>query len=113
MKQAAAQVVLFGRSGAEQFPAMADGFVKTADGASKMSKDTITRLEAAGDAWTKLKNKVTIISGEILAGIFRDLSKSPDAMKPFEDSIKKTFDLLHLDVKRAIDDLKDLNKWLH
>jgi predicted transcriptional regulator len=43
-----------------------------------MSNDTVNRLEAAEDAWTKLGNKVTIVTGEMIASVAKATSSWKD-----------------------------------
>jgi polyhydroxyalkanoate synthesis regulator phasin len=57
---------LFGKSAGELLPGMVEGFRELSDGAAKYSKETIERLEKAGDAWEDLSNRATIASGELL-----------------------------------------------
>lgn len=109
MAQAAAQVAIFGRSGGALFAAMSEGFVETGRGAAVMSAETIRRLDAAGDAWTRLGNTATVLSGELIASIFRIFDQPANE----DQYAHKFFDPLHLDVQRAISDLQDLNRWLH
>jgi hypothetical protein len=67
MVQARVALDLFGKSSSELLPAIKEGFRDAANGADKMSKDTVDSLEAAQDAWDQLGNKVTIVSGTIIA----------------------------------------------
>jgi predicted transcriptional regulator len=67
MKQVEVGTALMGKGFAELLPGIKEGFRAAADGANKMSNDTIDSLEAAQDAWGKLSNAVTIASGEIIA----------------------------------------------
>ena len=67
--RAEAAVKIFGRTGQELLPAMEAGFTKVGDSASTMSKETIQRLDAAGDAWETFFNKITILSGEAIAAV--------------------------------------------
>lgn len=66
MAQAEAAVKLFGKSAMSLLPAIREEFLKVAEGQAHMSDDTINRLEAAGDAWEELKNRVVIYTGEII-----------------------------------------------
>jgi len=67
MKQTELAMALFGKSGAELLPAIKEGFRGVSEGADKMSADTIKALEDAGDAWGRLADRVTIISGTLIA----------------------------------------------
>lgn len=67
MQQSEVALKLFGKSAAELLPAIKEGFRGAAAGADKMSEDTINSLEAAGDAWQKLYDKVVIITGNLIA----------------------------------------------
>jgi predicted DNA-binding protein YlxM (UPF0122 family) len=67
MKQIEVGTALMGKGFAELLPGIKEGFRAAADGANKMSNDTVDSLEAAQDAWGKLANAVTIASGEIIA----------------------------------------------
>jgi hypothetical protein len=60
---------LMGRGFAELGPAIQDGLRNLVEGANKMSTETVRRLAEAEDAWAKFRNKLVIISGEILARI--------------------------------------------
>ena len=104
MIRAQVAVELFGRGGQTLLPAIVEGFVKTGQAADVMSKETIARLDAAGDAWTKLGNKATIISGEMIAALLKTFDQPPNE-QAYADAFFKP---LHLDVTAAIADLKDL-----
>jgi hypothetical protein len=52
-----------------------DGMYEAADAQKYMSDETIKRLEAAGDAWARLKNNVIIYTGEMLASVETGMSK--------------------------------------
>lgn len=67
MVQTQVAMALFGKSAAELLPAIKEGFRAASDGAAKMSNDTIASLERAQDAWSALGNKVTIVSGGMIA----------------------------------------------
>lgn len=67
MLQSEVALRLFGRGAAEILPGIKEGFRGLSDSASKMSEQTIKDLEAAQDAWERLFNKVTIVSGGIIA----------------------------------------------
>lgn len=69
MLQAEVALRLFGRGAAELLPGIKEGFRSVAEGADKMSAETIRDLEAAQDAWTKLWNGVTIASGGIIGSL--------------------------------------------
>ena len=71
MLRAEAATRLFGRSGQELLPAIADGFQKVGKETKVMSEDTIRRLKEAEDAWGRLYNTVVIHSGGIIAETFR------------------------------------------
>lgn len=108
MKQAEVQQELFGKGGKAMLAAMAEGFVETGNQASVMSEETIKRLDAAGDEWTKLGNKITIVSGEMIGSIAKMLTawKSEDEQKYAE----KWFSALHLNTTQAKADLADLGR---
>ena len=80
MKQSELAVALFGKSAAELLPAIKEGFRGVADGASKMSDDTIKALEAAQDAWDSLGNEVVIVTGTMI-------SATVNAMKTITGSL--------------------------
>jgi hypothetical protein len=67
MKQSQVALALFGKGAASLLPGIKEGFRDAAKGADKMSSDTIKSLEAAQDAWERFGNKVTIVTGNILA----------------------------------------------
>lgn len=71
MTQAEVALRLFGRGAAELLPGIKEGFREAAEGASKMSAETIRDLEAAQDAWTALWNGVTIASGGIIGSLLK------------------------------------------
>lgn len=85
MTRADVAVQLFGKGGAALLPAIMEGFRGTANAANKMSKDTIRDLEAAGDAWAALGNRVTIITGEMIARMMR----LPKYDATFQDNVMK------------------------
>jgi hypothetical protein len=70
MTRAQVTLALFGKSGAELLPAIVEGFRGAADGASKMSNDTITSLEKGQDAWEELGHVVTTATGGMIAKMF-------------------------------------------
>jgi hypothetical protein len=67
MEQARVAMELFGKSGAQLLPAIKEGLRGVADGASKMSNETIKSLKEAQDAWSALGNQVTIVTGNMIA----------------------------------------------
>ena len=76
MKRMQVQQELLGRGAADLLPAMIEGWNKLRAGADKMTNDTIDRLAAAEDAWERFGNKVTVVSGEMLATMMRDADKA-------------------------------------
>lgn len=85
MKQVQVGTALMGRGFAELLPAIKEGFRDAADAADKMSNETVDRLEAAQDAWSKLGNKVTIITGEMIASV----AKATSSFRDFADFLPK------------------------
>jgi hypothetical protein len=83
MIQSDVALKLFGKSAAELLPAIKEGFRGVAEGASKMSAETIRDLEAAQDAWSKVGREFTIVSGGIIAGLMR----IPPAVKEVGSSL--------------------------
>jgi hypothetical protein len=71
MVQSQVALQLFGKSAGELLPAIKEGFRDAANGAMKMSADTIKSLEAAQDAWEKLGNDVTIVTGNMIAELMK------------------------------------------
>jgi hypothetical protein len=69
MTQARVAVELFGKGGQTLLPAIKDHFLDVAGAADKMSNDTVARLDAAGDAIEKFKNRATIAVGETIAAL--------------------------------------------
>lgn len=69
MERARIAVELFGKGGQTLLPAIADDMVKVGDAANKMSNETVRQLAAAGDAWQKFGNYVTIVTGNIIAAV--------------------------------------------
>jgi hypothetical protein len=57
-------VALYGKTFQEIAPAIAEGYSKIAENATKMSAETIAALDRAGDAWDLLKNKIGVAVGE-------------------------------------------------
>jgi hypothetical protein len=86
MIQTQVAMELFGRSAAELLPAIKEGFRDAANAADKMSEDTIKDLEAAQDAWEKLKNKVTIVTGTMIVDALNFLN----VWKRMKDDIDRT-----------------------
>ena len=58
-----------GKTAAELLPAMQEDVRKLGGEVSVMSDDTVARLDAAGDAWARLGNKIVTITGEALVSI--------------------------------------------
>lgn len=83
MVQSRVALQLFGKSAAELLPGIKDGFRGAADGAAKMSEDTINSLEAAGDAWGKLADKVTIVTGTLIAKAMGAAATVTDSWRGF------------------------------
>ncbi|MBA3891167.1 MAG: hypothetical protein H0X64_11630, partial [Gemmatimonadaceae bacterium] len=83
MARADVAVKIFGKTGQDLLPAIADGFADTAAAAKVMSDETIQRLDAAGDAWVKLSNTVTIYSGEILGATMRTIDHATSSWSNF------------------------------
>lgn len=67
MEQSDVTLKLFGKSAAELLPAIKEGFRQAADGAMKMSNETVAALERAQDAWDKLGHAIVIVTGSTLA----------------------------------------------
>lgn len=65
--QAKVATELFSRSALSLLPGIKEGFVGIGRQATVMSDDTINSLEAAQDAWGKLADRVTIVSGNLIA----------------------------------------------
>lgn len=99
---------IFGRSAAKLLPGMTEGFRELSDSATKMSADTIKRLEAAEDTWDRVATNVTIWSGEVLAAVVKAFSQPPNESA----YLQKWLDALHLDVREAKSQLSDLGRWL-
>lgn len=92
MVQSEVALKLFGKSAAELLPAMKEGFRAAAEGADKMSNDTVDSLEKAQDAWGKLADSVVIATGTIIAHTIsatKEVTSSWGAAAKFiEDSFK-------------------------
>jgi hypothetical protein len=91
MTRAQVTLALFGKSGAELLPAIVEGFREAAEGASKMSADTIKALERGQDAWDKLGNKVVIVSGGMIADAIETTTKMKaewEKLSTFEKVLK-------------------------
>lgn len=71
MKQVEVGRKLMGKGFDELLPAMKEGIRATAAAADKMFPDTIDSLEKAQDAWSKLLDKVTIVTGGIIANVIK------------------------------------------
>jgi hypothetical protein len=74
MQQADAAVQAFGKGGLALLPSIRDGFLDVADAQQVMSNETVDRLEAAGDAWQAFKDKVTIVTGEMIGTLMKNWS---------------------------------------
>jgi hypothetical protein len=57
----------FGRNWKELLPAITAGMQDVASEAAVMSNETIARLDAIGDEWEKLKQRIVVVGGEIIA----------------------------------------------
>lgn len=68
MERARLGTELMGKGFVELTPAIVDGLRDLTTETDKMSNETVKRLADAEDAWAKLANKVTILSGEAIAG---------------------------------------------
>lgn len=83
MTQTDVALQLFGKSAAQLLPAIKEGFRGVADEAPKMSEATIKSLEEAGDAWERLANKVTILSGNIIAAVMDTTTQATKSWTDF------------------------------
>lgn len=83
MKQADVAMTLFGKNGAELLPAIKAGFREVSDAASKMSEDTISSLDDAGDAWGRLETKVVNSTGTILSHALHTVEGLTEGWKSF------------------------------
>jgi len=61
---------LFGKAGQELLPTFLADIERVGEATKVMSDETVARLKAAQDAWGRLSNTVTIMSGEIIAETF-------------------------------------------
>lgn len=87
MVQSQVALTLFGKSAGELLPAMKEGFRDAANGALKMSEDTIKSLEAAQDAWEQLGNDVTIVTGNMIAEMMKLPSTTKSAFSGITGSV--------------------------
>lgn len=83
MVQTDVALKLFGKSAAELLPAIKEGFRGAADGAMKMSENTVKSLEASQAAWERFGTKVTIVSGTIIASIMDVSTQAGKSSKDF------------------------------
>lgn len=83
MDQARLALDAFGKSGAELLPAIRDGFADIAEEAPLMQERTIAALDRAKDAWEKLGQTVTIITGGIIADTMSLFSQATSSLKGF------------------------------
>jgi hypothetical protein len=104
--QAAVAAALFGRNNGALLTALADDFQKTADSASKLTKEEIANLDTLGDAWDTLTTKAGVWSGSFISALTDVVA---DGRRKWHDF----FVAMHLDTQGAIDDLKDLQQWMH
>lgn len=61
-------VALYGKTFADIAPAVASGYSKIADSASKMTADQIAALDRLGDKWVEYKNRALAAAGAVVAG---------------------------------------------
>jgi hypothetical protein len=71
MVRAKVATELFGKAGQELLPTFLAGIEEIGAKTRVMSDETIARLKAAEDAWSRLSNTITIVSGEAIAETFR------------------------------------------
>lgn len=81
---------LFGKGALALLPGMIEGYTKLGESATVMSNETVERLEAAQDAWEAFGNKVTIVSGEMLGAMLRDVEAATNGWSLFLGDLKKT-----------------------
>lgn len=74
-KQLDVAMGILGPSAKKVIGGIRDGLYDAADAQKYMSDETIKRLDAAGDAWAKLKNQVVIYSGEMIAAVQKTAEK--------------------------------------
>lgn len=91
MTQSQVAIQLFGRSAAELLPGIKEGFRGVAESADKMSDDTINSLEAAQDAWEALGNRVTIITGNLIANTANAVKGMTGSLAKFASFVENSF----------------------
>lgn len=84
MTQTEVALRLFGKGAGEILPAIKTGFREAADSADKMSAQTVKDLKDAEDAWRRLGNTVTVITGGFI-------SKTGQAFSGMAAGIKSAF----------------------
>lgn len=75
MERAKVATELFGKAGQELIPTFLAGIKKVGDETAVMSDDTVRRLKAAQDAWSRFKNAVVVSSGEWIAAVEKDAQR--------------------------------------
>lgn len=81
--QAKVQTELFSKSALALAPGIREGFVGIGQAATVMSTDTINSLEAAQDAWGKLADRVTVVSGTLISTAINTASSVTSSWKSF------------------------------
>ena len=71
MLRAQVATELFGKTGQELIPTFLAGIEQVGAATKVMSDDTVERLKAAQDAWSRFGNSVTVYSGEAIGGMSR------------------------------------------
>jgi hypothetical protein len=71
MTRAQVATELFGKAGQELIPTFLAGIEQVGAATKVMSDDTVERLKAAQDAWSRFGNSVTVYSGEAIGGMSR------------------------------------------
>ncbi len=92
MEQVRVGTELMGKGFTDILPAIKAGFRDVSDGAAKMSDETVKALDDASDAWGRLADNVTIVSGTIIAHSMNAVSQITsswrNALMFVENSIK-------------------------
>lgn len=77
MERTRTAMELFGKSGAAILPSLRADVDKIIESTSTMSEETVKKLDAAGDAWERFKNRVKVFAAEAIVSTDGEV----DAMK--------------------------------
>lgn len=101
MLQADIATQLFSRSALSLLPAIKEGFINLGAQTAVMSNDTIERLDAAGDTWESLWNRVVVATGGGLSTTLRIYDEATKSWSNFFEFVSTFGVKTYLNIEQA------------